>query len=222
MDNSRLDYYLHGDTQVNNTMTFGGGTPVWRHQPSFRMIGGLLASTFTKGELIHAASPVDYNEKTHVTKILKCFKVSAVSTDGSNTIITLDNTFMSPTLSIGMNVMVAPSTMTGTGKGVLVSAVDTSVSGSYKITVPTASIDAVTVGAFIVESAGAGSGVAMYCEPNTLLANDLIIGEQTTVSIIRKEPASLYRNSMPDLPEVILDNILAKNPLIEFEYLPEI
>ena len=61
----------------------------------------------------------------------------------------------------------------------------------------------------------------MYAQPNTLLANDLTIGDSNTVSIIRKEPASLYRNSMPDLPDVVLNNITKENPLIEFEYLPE-
>jgi len=217
-----LDYYLHGDTYVNNRQTLGGGTPVWRHQPSFRMVGGLLTSTFLKGELLHAASPVDYDEKTHIAKILKCFKVTAVSVDGSNTIIKMANTFMSPTLNVGMNVMVAHSTLAGTGKGVLISAIDTSVDGSYTITVLTASINSVTVGSFIVEASAAGAGVTMYCKPNTLLANDLIIGEQSSVSIIRKEPASLYRNSMPDAPDIVIDNILAVNPLIEFEYLPEV
>lgn len=217
-----LDYYLHGDTYVNNKQTLGGGTPVWRHQPSFRMVGGLLTSNFNKGEVLHAASPVYYDEKAHIAKILKCFKVTAVSTSGTNTIITVSNTFMSPMMNIGMSLMVEPSTIDGTGKGVTVSSIDNSVLGSYTITVPTANIDSVTVGKFLVESSGEGSGVSMYCKPNTLLCNDLIIGEQTTVSVIRKEPACLYRNSMPDLPEFVLDNILKTNPLIEFEYLPEI
>ena len=98
----------------------------------------------------------------------------------------------------------------------------TSVANSYVITVVTTAIDTPVVGEFIVEAASAGGAVAMYCAPSTLLANDLLIGDQNTVSIVSKEPLSLYRNSMPDLPDVVLDNILKTNPLIEFEYLPEI
>ena len=220
---SNINNYVPDDVYVHNHQSFGGGVPIWRHQPSYRMVGGLLTSAFQKGELLHAASPVAYDEKTHVAKILKCFKITAVATSGSNTLITVSNKFTTPSMYVGMNVMVAPSAIAGTGKGALVTAVDSaSVANSYVVTVVTTAIDSPKVGDFIVEAAGAGSAVTMYCAPNTMLANDLIIGDQNTVSIVRKEPACLYRNSMPDLPDVVLDNILKVNPLIEFEYLPEI
>lgn len=218
---SVINNYVPDDVYVHNHAEYGGGVPVWRHQPSWRMVGGFLSSTFVKGELLHAASPVEYNAQTHVAKILKCFKVTAVDVSGTNTIISMANKFTTPLLYKGMNVMVAPSAIDGTGKGILVGDVDVATANTYKITVATADIDAVAVGSFIVEAEGAGSGKAMYAQPNTLLANDLVIGDSNTVSIIRKEPASLYRNSMPDLPDVVLNNITKENPLIEFEYLPE-
>ena len=220
---SNINNYVPDDVYVHSHQSFGGGVPIWRHQPKYRMVGGLLTSTFQKGELLHAASPVFYDEKLHVAKILKCFKITAVATSGSNTLITVSNKFSTPSMYVGMNVMVAPSTIAGTGKGALVTAVDsTSVANSYVITVVTSAIDTPVVGGFIVEAASAGGAVAMYCAPSTLLANDLLIGDQNTVSIVSKEPLSLYRNSMPDLPDVVLDNILKTNPLIEFEYLPEL
>ena len=177
--------FQNPDSYSTGYASYGGGTPVWRHKPAgWVMVGGMLSSTFIKGEVLHEGSPVYYNAQTHAGKILKCFKVTAVSTSGSNTIITLANSFTTPSLNVGMNLMVAPSTLAGTGKAVTITAVDSSVANYYTITVATANIDAVTVGSYMVEAAASGSGVAMYCQPNTLLVNDLVIGDMNSISIM--------------------------------------
>ena len=217
-----LDRFQYPDSYSHQYASYGGGVPVWRHKPSgFRLVGGILSSTFVKGELLHEGSPVYYDAQAHTGKILKCFKVTDVATSGSNTIITLSNNFMTPSLYAGMNVMVAPSTLAGTGKAVTVTSVDTTTENYYKITVPTANIDAVTVGSYLVEAAGSGSAVNMYCQPNILSVNDLVVGDINTISIPRKTECSIYRNLMPDVPDVVLNNITSNNPLIEFEYYNE-
>jgi len=218
-----LENYQYKDSYFNGNSEFSGGTPVWVHTPSFRIVGGLLTSTFNKGELLHAGSPVQYDAQAHTAKILKCFDVTAVTVSGSNTIITVAKNMTTPELHAGMNIMVAPSTLAGTGKSVTLTAVDSiSVANSYVITVVTANIDAVTTSSYLVEAVSQGSAVAMYCQPNTLLGDDLIIGDQNTVSIIKKDSCSIYRNAMPDLPAVVFAAINAENPMINYEYLPEI
>lgn len=216
-----MEVYQNRDCYNNEQQSFGGGLPVWVHRPGFRISGAMLTSTFRKGELIHAGSPVEYNAETHVAKILKCFKVVSATVDGSNTIIGLAKNFTTPELSVGMNLMVAPSTIGGTGKSVTVLAVNTSIANRYTITVVTANMDAIIVGGYLVEAASAGSAVAMYCQPNTLLLDDLMIGNQNSVSIPKNSGCSIYRNTMPDIADVVLNNVKS-NLMIEFEYYPEI
>lgn len=217
-----FDRFQRPNSYSTDYASYGGGVPVWRHKPSgFRLVGAKLTSTFLRGEVLHEGSPVYYDPETRTGKILKCFKVTAVSTSGTNTVITMANNATSPTLNVGMNVMVAPSNLSGTGKAVAITSVDTSVENYYTITVPTASIDAVTVGSYIVEAAGAGSAKAMYCQPNNLLVDDLSIGDYNTLDIAHKSECSIYRNLMPDIPDVVLSNIKSENPLIEFEYYNE-
>ena len=217
-----LDRFQNPDGYSQQYMQVGGGVPVWRHKPhGYRLVGGSLSSTFQLGEVLHEGSPVYYDAQNHAAKILKCFKVTGVDTSGNNTIITLANNFMTPSLNVGMNLMVAPSTIDGTGKSVTITAVDTTTQYYYKITVATASIDSVEAGDYLVEAASQGSAVKMYCEPNTLLVDDKVVSDINTLSIGRKSECSIYRNLMPDLPDVVLDNIIKENPLIEFEYYNE-
>ena len=77
------------------------------------------------------------------------------------------------------------------------------------------------LGSYLVEAAGSGSAVNMYCQPNILSVNDLVVGDINTISIPRKTECSIYRNLMPDVPDVVLNNITSNNPLIEFEYYNE-
>ena len=218
-----LDIYGNPDSYGTQFKQFGGGVPVWIRKPDgFRIAGGMLVSTFWRDEVIHAGSPVFYDEKAHTAKILKCFKVTSTEVSGANTIIKLANNITSPQLNIGMNLMVCPSTLSGTGKSVTITSVNTSTDNYYSITVPTSSIDAVSVGSYLVEANGNGAGQSMYCAPNVLLVDDLVIKEKNTVSIPKKTPCSIYENTMPDVPDVVLNNIKTYNPMIEFESYNEI
>jgi hypothetical protein len=216
-----MENYQSRDCYNTEQQSFGGGIPVWVHRPSFRIAGGMLTSTFRKGELIHAGSPVEYNAQTHIAKILKCFKIVSATVSGSNTVIGLAKNFTTPELYAGINLMVAPSAIGGTGKAVTVSAVDISTANQYVVTVVTANVDAIVVGGYLVEATAAGSGVSMYCQPNTLLLDDLQIGNQNTVSIPKNSGCVIYRNTMPDVADVVLNNVKS-NFMVEFEYYPEI
>lgn len=214
-----MDRFQFPNTYNHDTASYGGGVPVWRNKPNgFRLVGSRLVSTFLKGELLHEGSPVYYNAETHESKILKCFKITAVETSGSNTIVTLAKNFMTPSLNVGMNLMVAPSAIDGTGKSVTITSVDTSVANYYKVTLVTSNIDAVSVGKYLVEAESQGSAVHMYCQPNSITVADQLIGDVTTIDIPRNTECSIYVNTMPDLPSIVFDNIKSNYPLIESEY----
>lgn len=132
--------------------------PVYINAPLTRVGSGLLGNKLKYMEKLSVGSPFEYNYKTRVSKILKCFEVKEASTSDTNTIITLKRTFLTPMLYPGMNLMVEPSTINGTGKAVTITSVDESKSNEYKITVTTADIDAVSKGKFLVEAEGSGSG----------------------------------------------------------------
>ncbi|WP_459187310.1 hypothetical protein ACGE0T_14370 [Parabacteroides sp. APC149_11_2_Y6] len=201
---------------TSKSQEFKGGIPVWVEIPKDRVSGGLIMNALQDMEVLASGSPVEYNYKTHAAKILKCFEVEATQTSDLNTIITLKKTAKTPKLYAGMNVMVAPSSISGTGKAVTLGNVDESESGKYKITVVTADIDAVSKGKFIVEAEGAGTGKHMFAQPNNLTKEDTVGGEQNTVGIPRGVKY-IYENMIPAMPKIVKDNI----ELVEWEWFPE-
>ena len=184
----------------------GGMIPVYINAPLTRVGSGLLGNKLKYMEKLSVGSPFEYNYKTRVSKILKCFEVKETSTSDTNTIITLKRTFLTPMLYPGMNLMVEPSTINGTGKAVTITSVDESKSNEYKITVPTADIDAVSKGKFLVEAEGSGSGKKMFCIPDNLTIKDTIGGDQNLLGVpyTRKY---LYENCIPAMPKIVKDNI---------------
>lgn len=195
---------------------FKGGIPVWVEIPKDRVSGGMVMNKLRDMEVLASGSPVEYNYKTHEAKILKCFEVESTTSVDLNTVIALKRTAKTPQLYAGMNVMVAPTSISGTGKAVTLSNVDESETGKYKITVATADIDAVSKGKFIVEAESAGTGKHMFAQPNNLTKEDTVGGEQNTVGIPRGVKY-IYENMIPAMPKMVKDNI----QLVEWEWFPE-
>lgn len=215
--------YQNHDSYPEFHEVFNGGVPVWLHFPRrFRTVGATLLNAINVGEILHAGSPVYYDSKLHSAKILKTFKVTDVSTSGSNTIITIAKNSGTPELYAGMNIMVCPSTLSGTGKAItLTSAMLVSGDTSYVVTVPTANIDAVTTTDYMVEASASGSGASLYCIPADISVYDTVGAKQNTLSLSGGE-ATAYRNTIPDMPEIVFNNIKSNNPLINWEYFPEV
>lgn len=192
---------------VSKSEQIGGGVPVWIEIPKDVVGGAYLKNNLKLNEVLASGSPVEYNHKTHEAKVLKCFKVTDVTASGTDSIITLLRTARTPELYAGMNVMVAPATVTGTGKAVTITSVDESDTGAYKITVVTADIAAVAVGNYIVEAEGSGAGKKMYAIPNNLTKDDTVGGDQNTLGIPRGEKY-LYENTIPAMPDIVKDHIV--------------
>lgn len=200
----------------SKSQSFKGGIPVWVEIPKDRVSGGMVLNKLRDFEVLASGSPVEYDYKSHNAKILKCFEVASVSTQDVNSVIVIKKTAKTPMLYAGMNVMVAPSSINGTGKAVVLNSVDESVDGQYTITVPTANIDAVSTGKFIVEAESAGTGKHMFAQPNNLTKEDTVGGEQNTVGIPRGVKY-IYENMIPAMPKIVKDNI----ELVEWEWFPE-
>lgn len=198
----------------------GGGIPVWVEIPKDTVTGAYLLNKLKDNEVLHSGSPVEHDYKNHKAKILKCFEISAVTVSGTDTIVSLAKNALTPQIYAGMNVLVAPTTLTGTGKAVTITAVDETDPEVSKITVVTADIDALTVGKFLVEADKTGAGAKMYAVPNNLTKDDTVGGDQNTVGIPRGEKY-IYENMIPAMPDVVKKNVVSV-AYVEFAWFPEV
>ena len=141
--------------------SFGGGVPVWINPPKRKIIGALVSNPLRDGEKISAATPVEYTTSTHTAKFLKAWEV--VDVDSTSGDITLKITKRSPELYAGMNVMIAPSAISGTGTGYAVTAVTEDAENGVVVINETGLEPA--KGDFLVEASKAGATASMYCIP---------------------------------------------------------
>ena len=194
----------------HDSQAVGGGAPVWVRIPEKRVGGWLLENKLRDFEVLASGSPVEYDYKTHKAKILKCFEVVS-SSDGN---IVLKKTARTPMLYAGMNVMVAPSSITGTGTAVtLTSAMISETEDSYILA---SSGLTASAGAFIVEAEDAGSSKKMYAIPTDLTIDDTVGGDQNSGGIASGIKV-LYENMIPAMPAIVKKNI----PFVQFEWFPE-
>lgn len=201
---SHYNQYLHSSQSV------GGGVPVWVRIPEKRVGGWLLQNKLQPYEVLASGSPVEYDYKTHKAKILKCFEV----TSASEGVIVLKKTARTPMLYAGMNVMAAPSSITGTGTAVtLTSAMISEDESSYTLT---GSGLTASAGGFIVEAADAGSSKKMYAIPTDLTVDDTIGGDQNSGGVASGIKV-VYENVIPAMPAMVKKNI----PFVQFEWYPE-
>lgn len=193
--------------------SFGGGVPVWINPPKRKIIGALVSNPLRDGEKISAATPVEYTTSTHTAKFLKAWEV--VDVDSTSGDITLKITKRSPELYAGMNVMIAPSTVSGTGTGYAVTTVtEDAANGVVVINETGLEPDK---GDFLVEASKAGATASMYCIPTELSIEDTIGGDITFVGIAQGNKY-LYENTIPAMPDIVKANI--KN--VEWEVFNEI
>ncbi len=187
---------------------FESGVQIWGEPPKEYISGGMVVNKLIEGEKLAGGSPVEFNVKTKEAKILRLFRVDAVETQSTNTIISVAKAWDLPIVKKGDVLMVMPTTISGTGKAFVVDTLDDSGDNVSKITVATESIDTVKVGSFLVESASeaAGTGKKIFCTPNTLTKEDTVAANQNSVGIVRGE-CYVFENVIPPMPDVIKDNL---------------
>lgn len=199
--------YQNWNSYNTTKATYGGLVPIWVEQPDRAESGGMLVNNnFSKGEIISGGSAVAFDTATKLAKILKVFKVTDTEVVDTNTKITVSQVGNLHKLNTNDIVMVLPATLTGTGKGVSVGTVDTSVAGVASFTVATANIDSVATGTYLVSAAASGSAKAMYCIPTSLTIDDTVVADRNSVGIAVGDKY-VYSNTIPWLPTIIANNI---------------
>ena len=206
-----MAYFEHSNNAYSHkSLQVGGATP-FIIDPQFlkmRLIGGIVKNSLADGEKIAAGTTYNFNARTHEVKFLKVWEVKSVSSDAStgDSTIVIKKTFQTPVLKADTVIMVAPSTISGTGKAVVAGTV-TEGTDSYTIVVDTASIDSVEAGTLLVEAAAAGTGKAMYCQPNNILHRDFIAGNQQNLGDAVWGFFHAYINTINPIPSAVLANL---------------
>lgn len=190
---------------------FNSGVPVWIKEPERYLSGFRILNKIDSGDKIAGLSAVEIDTENHTAKWLKCFKIKAKATAETNTVITVVRAWDLPVLKPGMIVMVMPNTLAGTGKAVLIESVDNSTNGESKISVPTADIDAIVVGGYLVESASetAGTGKSIYCIPANATTSDTYAdGDNATLVVdVALQNGYAYGKRKPLMPDVVAKNL---------------
>ena len=174
------------------------------------MVGGRVLNSLKEGDLLAGGSACALDTATHEIKILRTFKVKAVSGTTSLTITVYTGNGL-PDMRSGLCVMVMPATLAGTGKAVLIPTVDTSVAGEATFTVLAADIDTVTVGAYLVESdktVTTASGAKIYCTPEYLTYESVLVENGDTLATASAVYSGMVMaKRIPYLPDVVKANI---------------
>ena len=206
-----MAYYEHmNNAYSQHSQQVGGATPfiIDPQELKMRQIGGIVQNNLAEGEKIAAGTTFAFDALNHQVKFLKVWEVKSVTADAEagTTEIVIKKTFQTPVLKADTVIMVAPSTIAGTGKAVAAGAV-TEAADSYTITVTTANIDAVTAGALLVEAAEAGASKGMYCQPNNILHRDFIAGNQQNLGDAVWGFFHAYINTINPIPAAVLGNL---------------
>ncbi len=203
---------------------FGGANPFLCHpdEVKYRQYGALVSDTLADKELVHAGTPVEVDLEAHTAKFMKVWEVLGVTTSSSNTIITLNASWLAPKLAATDVIMVVPSSINGTGKAVVAGTVTDNNDGTVSITVATSAIDSVAAGDFLSIAAAAGTGKALKVKANAVLTRDLRAGNgQNFVDIARGE-VYCYVNTVNGIPAAVIAAAREIGQFIEPEYFAEV
>lgn len=214
-----MNEHIH-NSYSNGRQKFGGTIPVLCQACLKRQHGASVVNALVHGERVAAGTPMEFDLASRTAKFLKAWKIKATQVSGDNTVVTLHKTATSPVLHASTVVMVMPSTLTGTGKAVAAGVV-TAGENEYSITVATSSIDALTVGGFLVEAKEAGSGKAPYCKPNNISTEDTVKGTEATFVDVPRGHVYMYANTIPAMPEVVKNALFNNDIQVSWEMFNE-
>lgn len=207
-----MAYFEHMNNAYSTRASQVGGATPFLIDPQIlkmRLIGGIVKNALADGEKIAAGTTFEFNAINHEVKFLKVWEVKSISTDAStgDSVIVIKKTFQTPVLKADTVIMMAPSTLAGTGKAVVAGTV-TEAADSYTITVDSSSIDdGIEAGSLLVEAAAAGNSKGMYCTPNNILHRDFIAGNQQNLADAVWGFFHAYINTINPIPAPVLANL---------------
>lgn len=158
----------------------GGSKPIYI-EIGKELTGGFTIdlSKFPKGSVVQTGTPIAVDESTRQAKVHIAVKVyeAAASGDTQIKVVKLSG---GSTLSSGQFVMVAPTTLTGTGTGLTISSVDSTNKEYDVLTLSAALTTAIAVDAILVESDVAGAGAKIKVLPNALSRYAIYVDPSST------------------------------------------
>lgn len=144
------------------------------HSFVYPTIGGYISNPFKGMAKAYAGDLAEYDPTESTIKILKTYVAAKAVESGTTILLVRDGYHHRP--FVGDVVMVAPSTLTGTGTAVTITAVssetDATAGDVWNVTL-SATLGAVAKDAVLVEAVEAGSGKAqMVTNPNVFFPSD--------------------------------------------------
>ena len=204
------------NSSSNYSLKVGGTLPFLLNAVNYRINGARVVNSLKKGEVIYAGTPFEYSVANSEAKVLKVWKIKSVAANGSDkTDVVIFKNRITPVLNADTVVMVAPSTINGKGKAGAVGAVSIDAEGNYKVTLTTASFDTLAQGGLLVEAEGSGASKGMYCMPNVISCEDVVVGDNYTLLDVPRGEVHCYINVCNPMPDCVKANLKDGMYLVE-------
>lgn len=198
--------FTSGNNFPSPEFEVGGGKPIYYYIGK-ELPGGFNPdlSVFPKGSVVQTGTPIQVDEATRQAKVHVAVKVYEAASSGA-TSVKVSKLKGGSVLSVGQNVMVAPSTIAGTGTGYEITAID-STNASYDVLTIGAALGAnVAEGAILVEASASGAGASIKVVPNALTRFDIYVdptSAQFTCGAVVE--ATIYDRRIPPVAQVVKD-----------------
>lgn len=166
------------DQLIEFSNKVGGARNVYEGHVSL-LVGGFLfdkSELPTDGNVLPAGTPIYADEESRTIMIHYAFKVTGA---GTSTGFKVVKGFEGTRVKVGMFLMVAPTTESGTGQSYKVTAVDSS-NEEYDVVTTSATATAVTDGAVLVEASSLSATASIKCLPNALTDRDKRLDSNAT------------------------------------------
>ncbi|PXV66864.1 hypothetical protein CLV62_104125 [Dysgonomonas alginatilytica] len=202
------------NTYGNKSKKYGGAYPVWLTVSQKERSGGTLDELPPVGTVIRSGSLVSIDGAGGKAKIVPTFELAEKVLD-TQTYIKVHAHKSHPVPKVGMNIMKAPTTVGGTGKGATIMDVEHDpVNNIYILTIATGQLGTAAIGDILVEADKADNGAKIVAVPTGLTENDVWIEDGDYAATL----ASVFHGEiMEDRIQPIPDCIKAVLPQIKFQ-----
>ena len=149
-------------------------------------LGGAIKNAFYPGDKVYQGDLCEFNLKKQEITVLRTFKVAKNVTASDTSVLVERNEFLHIP-HVGMILMKAPTSLTGTGTAGAVTAVEATTSltegDTYTLTITANAMGTLTKGDILVEAVEAGATKKMLVQnPNTFFEKDIVFNYNPNTS----------------------------------------
>jgi len=177
-----------GNTYGSGSKTYGGSFPAWRSVNPGETSGGILSAVPAVGTLIPAGTLASLDQVGGTATIVKSWKVAAAATNTATSVKVKLASIYTLKPVVGDFVMIAPSSISGTGQGAEITAV--AIDGSdasgltYTLTLAATIGTALTTSTILIQANGATATATVLAAPTGLSKTDIYIQEGITAASV--------------------------------------